>query len=43
VNKFWNVEEVSSNKILSPEAQACELNYANHTTRDWTIQCLLVI
>ncbi|XP_033194905.2 uncharacterized protein LOC117159296 [Bombus vancouverensis nearcticus] len=36
VNKFWNVEEVSSNKILSPEEQACEMHYTTHTTREST-------
>jgi hypothetical protein len=30
------VEEVSSNKILSPEEQACEMHYTTHTTREST-------
>lgn len=34
LEKFWHIEEISVNKILSPEETACEEHYVKNTIRD---------
>ncbi|XP_057333711.1 uncharacterized protein LOC130672924 [Microplitis mediator] len=34
LSRFWELEEVPSNRVFSPEESACEEHYKLHTTRD---------
>ncbi|XP_072403372.1 uncharacterized protein [Diabrotica undecimpunctata] len=34
LNRFWEMKDIPSIKILSPEEKACEEHYQCHTTRD---------
>nr|XP_023021429.1 uncharacterized protein LOC111509830 [Leptinotarsa decemlineata] len=34
LTRFWEIEEIPSSKLSSPEEKACEVHYSLHTTRD---------